>query len=195
MKNKRAFMLSSLVLVFFLPGIIMAQQPAKTPKPPTEKPAPDPTSSPCPDAEPLHKNISQLNAELQRLKRRVGELEKESLATSIQEQLEKEEQRGEALQLHLVEISQKEEPIQTRLDKIDQQLRPESIERTMAGVGSVHPEELRNEVKTRLNVEKNRLVAQLELLRQDRNRTRASLATTDAAIQRLRTKLAEALRH
>lgn len=184
-------MLVQLALSLSLAINAHTQQAAQTP---AEKPAPDSASTPCPDAEPLRKNISKLSAEVQRLKKRVADLEKERLATSIQEQLEKEEKRGEALQLHLLEIAQKEDPVQTRLDQINQQLKPEVVERTMAGVGSVHPEELRNEVLSRLNGDRARLLAQLELLRQDRTRTRSSLATTDAAIQRLRIKLAEALR-
>ena len=197
MTTKHSLILFSLVVFLFslLPASVLAQQAAQAPQTPTDKPNPEASSTPCPDVEPLRKNITQLNIELQRLKKRVAELEKERLANSIQEQLEKEEQRGEALQLHLLEITQKEEPIQTRLDQINQQLRPETIERTMAGVGSLHPENLRDDVKTRLNTEKTRLLTQLELLRQDRTRTRSSLATTDAAIQRLRIKLSEALRH
>ena len=148
----------------------------------------------CPDVDQLRKNVQQLTSENQRLKRRVAELEKDRLATTIQEQLEKEEQRGEALQLHLFEIGEKEGPLQARLDQINQQLRPEALERTMAGVGSVHPEDARDEVRKRLSGERARLQAQLDLLRQDRGRTQASLATTDASIQRLKQKLAEALR-
>lgn len=142
----------------------------------------------------LRKNVQQLNADVQRLRRRVAELEKDRLAAAIQEQLEKEEQRGEALQLHMLEIAEKEDPLQARNDQINQQLQPEALDRLMAGVGSVHPEEAREEVRRRLIGEKMRLQSQLELLRQDRIRTQASLATTDAAIQRLKVKLTEALR-
>ncbi|HEV8370627.1 MAG TPA: hypothetical protein VGQ39_21945 [Pyrinomonadaceae bacterium] len=152
------------------------------------------TPPPCPESEQLRKNVQQLGGEVQRLKRRVAELEKDRLATTIQEQLEKEEQRGETLQLHLLEIAEKEAPLQARMDQINQQLRPEAIERTMAGVGSVHPEDAREEVRKRLASEKVRLQSQLDLLRQDRVRTQAMLVTTDAAIQRLKQKLAEALR-
>src|SRR5262245_32004352 len=94
----------------------------------------------CPEVEPLRRNVAQLNGEVSRLKRRVADLEKERLPFAIQEQLEKEEQRGQALQLHLFEISEKEAPLGTRMDQINQQLSPEAIERNMAGVGSVHPE-------------------------------------------------------
>jgi hypothetical protein len=155
----------------------------------TEKPAAD-----CPESEPLRKNVQQLKGEVQLLKRRVADLEKDRLATTIQDQLEKEQQRGEALQLHLQGIAEKEDPLQARLDQINQQLRPESIERIMAGVGSLHPEDAREEVKKRLQTERIRIQSQLDLLRQDRIRTQSSLATTDAAILRLKQKLLEALR-
>ena len=148
----------------------------------------------CPEAEQLRKNVQQLTAEVQRLKSKVAELEQDRLATTIQQQLEQEEQRGEGLQLHLIEIAEKEAPLQSRVDQINQQLRPEALERILAGVGSVHPEDTREEVRKRLMSEKLRLQYQLELFRQDRLRTQASLVTTDAAIQRLKQKLTEALR-
>ena len=148
----------------------------------------------CPEAETLRRNLQDLTSAMQSLRRRVAELEKDRLATRLQEQLEHEEQRGEALQLHLYEISEKEQPLLARIEQIDQLLQPESVERTMAGVGSVHPEDLRDEVKKKLMSERIRLQMQLALLRQDRARTTSSLATTDAAIQRLKMKLQEALR-
>jgi chromosome segregation ATPase len=173
---------------------IVGQQASKNSPPSASEQTQTGSTQNCPEADQLRKNVQQLNGEIQRLKRRVAELEKDRLATTIQEQLEKEEQRGEALQLHLFEISEKEAPLQARIEQINQQLRPETLERTMAGVGSVHPEDARDEVRRRLTNEKQRLQAQLDLLRQDRVRTQASLATTDAAIQRLKQKLAEALR-
>jgi len=182
--------LFTLLLAFGLNAV--AQQPAKNSS------ANEQTSigntQDCPEAEQLRKNVQQLTAQVQRLKTRLAELEQDRLATTIQEQLEREEQRGEALQLHLIEIAEKEAPLQSRVDQINQQLRPEALERILAGVGSVHPEDTREEVRKRLTAEKLRLQYQLELFRQDRVRSQASLATTDAAIQRLKQKLTEALR-
>jgi hypothetical protein len=153
-------------LLFALGLNVDAQQTAKN------SPANEQTSNAnpqdCPEAEQLRKNVQQLTAEAQRLRTRVADLEKDRLATTIQEQLEKEEQRGEALQLHLIEIAEKEAPLQSRMDQINQQLRPEALERTLAGVGSVHPEDTREEFRKRLTAEKLRLQYQLELFRQDR---------------------------
>ena len=148
----------------------------------------------CPDIDQLRKNVAQLGAENQRLKKRVSDLERERLAATIQEQLEKEEQRGEGLQNHLFEISEKESPLSMRMDQINQQLSSDAIEKSLAGVGSVHPEDTREDIRRRLTNEKVRIQTQLDLLKQDQRRTQASLATTDAAIQRLKQKLLEAQR-
>ncbi len=173
-------------------GVSVSAQGNSAPKDPTTEPTKKSETpvQPCPEQAELRK----VSSEVQRLKRRVAELEKDRLATTLQEQLEKEQQRGEQLQLHLLEISEKEEPLQARLDQITQQLRPENIDRALAGYGSVKPEEAREELRRRLGNERLRVLAQLELHRQDRIRTQASLATTDAAIQRLKQKLSEALR-
>lgn len=149
---------------------------------------------PCPEAEKLKKTLAQVNGEVQRLKIKVTALEKDRLATTIQEQLEREEQRGELLQLHLIQIAEKEVPLASQLDQLNQQLKPENIDRALVGIGSVHPENNKEDLRRRLLGERQRVLYQLELLRQDRLRTQASLATTDAAIQRLKVKLSEALR-
>ena len=85
-------------------------------------------------------------------------------------------------------------PLQTRLDQVNSQLRPENLDKALLGVGSVHPEYAREDLRKQLSGERQRLMYQLELFRQDRIRTQSSLATTDAAIIRLKMKLADALR-
>ena len=148
----------------------------------------------CPEIDELRKNIAQLSGENQRLKKRVADLERDRSVTAIQEQLEKEEQRGENLQQHLFAIAEKNAPLSARLDEVNQLSKPEVIDKNLAGVGSVHPEDAREDVRKALTNEKVRIQTQLDLLKQDQRRTQASLATTDAAIQRLKQKLLEAQR-
>jgi hypothetical protein len=163
------------------------QEQTQSTKTGAEKPA-------CAEVDDLRKNLQKQTLELQQLRSKVALLEKERLATTIQDQLTKEEQRGELLQLRLIDIAEKDAKLQQQLDQVNAQLRPERIESALAGVGLVHPEEAREEIRKRLTNEKLRLQSQIELLRQDRVRTQSSLATTDASIQRLKIKLAEALR-
>src|SRR5690349_20004659 len=58
-------------------------------------------SANCPDIDELRKNVAQLSGENQRLKKRVAELERDRSVATILQHLEKEQQRGEALQHHL----------------------------------------------------------------------------------------------
>ena len=84
--------------------------------------------------------------------------------------------------------------LQTRLEQLDQQMRPENIERMFTGMGSVRPDADREMVRRRLVTERVGVMAQIDLIRQERARFQASLATADIAIQRLRLRLSEAAR-
>jgi hypothetical protein len=141
--------------------------------------------------EQLRKSVRQLTVALERLAKRVANLEAELLFDATRVRLLGEEQRAESLQVRLRETFERQIVLQARLEQVDSQMRPENIERMFAGIGSVRPEEAREAVRRRLNAEKQGIVAQLELLRQERNRYQAALATADVAIQRLRQRLSE----
>jgi hypothetical protein len=84
------------------------------------------------------------------------------------------------LKQQLLEIQSKETQVRMRLEEIDEQLRPESIERELAGIGSVHPEELREHRRRLLTIERNGLQTQLDLLVEDRTRIEAEITTAEA---------------
>jgi len=86
-----------------------------------------------------------------------------------------------ALKQQLLEIESKETQIRMRLEELDEQLKPESIERELAGIGSVHPEELRAHRRRLLTIERNGLQTQLDLLEEDRARIEAAIAAAEAA--------------
>ena len=106
--------------------------------------------------------------------------------------LMKEEEHVELLQGQLVDIGGKEIPLQTRLDEIEQQLRPDRVEQSLAGIGSMRPEEDRDAVRRQLANERRRIMTQLDLLRQNRMRLQIFLNTADTSISRLRLRLNEA---
>jgi hypothetical protein len=80
-----------------------------------------------------------------------------------------------ALKQQLLEIESKETRIRMRLEELDEQLKPEWIERELAGIGSVHPEELRAHRRRLLTIERNGLQTQLDLLEEDRARIEAAI--------------------
>ena len=147
-----------------------------------------------PDCEQLRKTVQQLTADVEPLRKKVAELDKYRQVDYLRDLLVKEEQRAEALQAQLQDISEKESPLQTRIDQLDDQLRPENIDQALAGVGSVRPEEAKDALRRRLSSEKRRQQTQLDLLHQSRTRLQTSLAGADASIQRLRLRLSEATR-
>ena len=162
---------------------------------PIKKTTPDSVAEPPQDADAmdqLRRSIRRLSADVERLARRVSDLEKERLFDVTRVLLIGEEQRAEALQTRLRDTLERQFALQGRIEQLDNQLKPENIERMFIGVGLVRPEEARDTIRRRLGLEKQGILAQLELLRQERNRYQSALATADVVIQRLRLRLAEA---
>ncbi len=86
-----------------------------------------------------------------------------------------------ALKQQLLDLESKETRIRMRLEELNEQLKPESIERELAGIGSVHPEELREHRRKLLTVERNGLQTQLDLLEEERARIEAAIANAETA--------------
>jgi hypothetical protein len=85
------------------------------------------------------------------------------------------------LKQQLLDLELKETRIRMRLEEVEAQLTPESIERELAGIGSVHPEELREHRRKLLTIERNGLQTQLDLLEEDRARIEAAIAAAETA--------------
>jgi ribosomal protein S7 len=81
------------------------------------------------------------------------------------------------LQLQLIELGAREETAKLQVQALDEALKPENIERSLAGVGSTRPEELREQRRRQLTIEKTAVVAQLEQLTLQRSRLESELAT------------------
>lgn len=88
------------------------------------------------------------------------------------------------LRSQLSDVQAKEAELQARERQLDEDLRPENIERALAGVGSTRPEELREQRRRQLEGDKARVRAQLDQLAQSRTRLEAAIATADAEAYR-----------
>jgi hypothetical protein len=84
------------------------------------------------------------------------------------------------LRLQLIEVQTKEGELRTRLQQLDEDLKPENIERSLAGIGSTHPEELREHRRRQLTIEKNGVLAQLKTLEASEASLESAIATADA---------------
>ena len=167
---------------------VIAQETAR------DQPALSTTSPKDDEIEKLRKLVSQLSAEVGRLRAEVAKLEKYQHIDYLRAQLVKEEQRSETLHRELSDIAAKETPLQKRLDEIEPQLRPDRIEQSLAGVGSTRPEENREAVRTQLSNEKRRIQIQLDQFNLNRRRLQSSIGTAETSITVLRQRLSEAVR-
>ena len=93
-------------------------------------------------------------------------------------------QSVENLRAQLQNLESKETELQTRSRQLDEDLKPENIEKYFALNGSTHPEELREQRRRQLETEKSNVTAQLEQLAASRARLESAIATAEAAAYR-----------
>jgi hypothetical protein len=90
------------------------------------------------------------------------------------------QEKAANLRLQLSEVETRQAELQTRLRTLDESLKPENIEHALAGVGSTHPEDLREQRRRQLEIERNGVRAQLDLLAVSHSRLERAIAQADA---------------
>jgi outer membrane murein-binding lipoprotein Lpp len=145
------------------------------------------------DAE-SRREVDQLSTQLKQLNKKVDQMEQQRRTDLIQERLTRAEQRVEALQTQMSEVMEKEANLQSRVDQIDEQMRPENLDRQLATVGTFRPDEARESMRRQLDNEKRRVRAQLDVQAARRQQLESSLVTAQQLAERLRTDLNDAMR-
>jgi hypothetical protein len=87
---------------------------------------------------------------------------------------------AERLRAQLLEIQTKEATLQERAEYLDEALKPENIERSLAGIGSTRPEELRETRRRQLQAQRDGITSQLRTLETSRLRLEAAILDADA---------------
>jgi prefoldin subunit 5 len=90
------------------------------------------------------------------------------------------QEKAASLRAQLAEVEAKQAELQTRIQNLDEKLKPENIESALAGVGSTRPEDLREQRRRQLEIERNGVRAQLDLLATSHSRLETAIATADA---------------
>ena len=93
-------------------------------------------------------------------------------------------QSAESLRAQLREIEAKQSQLQERARQLDEDLKPENIERALALTGSTKPEELREQRRRRLEKEKEAVRVEMDQLATSHARLEAAITTADAASYR-----------
>ena len=84
------------------------------------------------------------------------------------------------LKFKLEEVKSKQSELQDKLSSLEEQLKPENLDNSLAGVGSTHPEDLREAKRRQLENEKSSIQKQLNLLTETQTRLESSVAQADA---------------
>jgi len=141
----------------------------------------------------LRKSVQTLNA---RLKAIAEELlspdSKESdnqkvkqIATNL-DLLSHTEERAEVLRKQLLELIEKETTYRTRLTQMDEDIRPENIERALAGIGTTRTAEMRDTRRRSLDSERKGLESLLALTGQSRIRLEEDVRQADQLVASFR---------
>jgi hypothetical protein len=102
-------------------------------------------------------------------------------ASAFAEEPESAAESLEKLRAQLFEVQTKEEDLRARVQQLEESLKPENIERSLAGVGSTKPEELREARRRQLTIERDNVLAQLRIVEQNRQRLEAAIAKAEVA--------------
>lgn len=88
-------------------------------------------------------------------------------------------EKADELRVQLIEIQSKEDALRMRAEQLDEALKPENIERALAGIGSTKPEELREHRRRQLTIERDGVRTQLKILEISRSRLEAAVAIAE----------------
>ena|GEM_PF-566749 len=99
------------------------------------------------------------------------------------------EQRAESLRKQLFELVEKENTLKLKLETIDYESRPETIEKTIAFVGTLRPEELREARRKNLEAEKRNFSNLLIDIQNTRVNLEQNVQKADQLVEKLRAVL------
>lgn len=96
------------------------------------------------------------------------------------------EQQVEALRAQLRDVTEKEAQLRERSRQLDEDLRPENIQRSVATIGTTDVVALRDQRRQQLERQKANVDQQLDSLGASRLRLESAIATAEAEVVRLR---------
>lgn len=176
----------------------------------TQQEQPPPPAGGAPLADPVANEISLLRRSLQTLNTRLRDIsekmfgpdapakageggdERQKRIAQNLELLSRTEQRAEAMRKQLIELTEKETAFKTRMMQIDEDMRPDSIDRSVMMVGSLgstRTSDLRDTRKRVLDNERRGVESLFNQTSQSRARLEEDVRQADALVARLRMRL------
>lgn len=103
-----------------------------------------------------------------------------TLPIFAQDQLTSAAETAADLRMRLLDVQAQEAERHAWLNHLDEALKPENIERSLAGIGSTRPEELREQRRRELTIERDGVRRQLDLLATNRARLESAIQVADS---------------
>jgi chromosome segregation ATPase len=147
------------------------------------------TPSAAQDPDGTRQTIRTLSNQVDKLSDKINQMEESQRSLVDLERLSRAEQRSAQLRTELRDVQAKRAELEVRAEDVDYALKPENIERSVAGYGTTHPEDVREQRRRQLESEKERVRKQLDQLNESEQRTQQAIATSDAEIDRLRKRI------
>lgn len=192
------------MILFSLPSFAQTSERRPTNSPPAQEQSPTLTPN-ANSVDSMANEIGLLRKSLQTLNTRLREISEKVLATEASPSgqpnekqnrlaqsldiLTRAEQRAEALRKQLLELIEKETVIKSRLLQIEEEMRPESIERALNPVGSTRTVELRDSRRRVLENERRGFESLLNQTVQSRLRLEDDVKQADGMVSRLRQRI------
>ena len=154
--------------------------------------------------DPIANEISLLRKSLQTLNTRLQAISEELLAPPTPDDNSNEkvkriatnldllmhtEERAEVLRKQLIELIEKETSFKSRLAQLDEDIRPENIERALVGIGTTRTTELRETRRRVFENERKGIESLLSVTTQSRIRLEEDVKQADQLVSRLRQRL------
>jgi hypothetical protein len=145
----------------------------------------------------LRKSLQTLNLRLREIGEKLpaldlkqsGSNDKQNRMAPTLELLARAEERAGILRKQLIESIEKETSYKSRLAQMDEEVRPENVERSLSGVGTTRTAEIREVRRRSLEIEKRGLENLLNLNTQSRSRLEEDVRQADSLVSRIRQRL------
>lgn len=147
----------------------------------------------------LRKSLQTLNARLREITEKVfspeavkaegGPAGKQNPLAQNLDILSKAEQRAEGMRRTLLEMTEKETAYRTRIMQLDDDMRSDSIDRSLSGIGTTRTPELRELRRRQLDNERRGVEALLGAANASRVRLEDDLKQADLLVARIRQRL------
>lgn len=187
--SSRLVGLSALIFLIWLAGAAASPQSSQEPaKPPSgEWPTPARESAAQPSEELVA--IRELSGQIAELSKGLSEMQAQWRTLIEMEVLTRAEHRAEALRAQLLDLQTKEIDLRARIEDLNYQLQPQNLQRALAFVGGVRMDELRDDLRKRIENEKRKASEQLELYTSNRERLEREIRDADAEVIRVRSRV------